>query len=144
MIRLINFFSFLLLSLVIHAQTEESQTPEKETFELTVNVPNVTSDKGKMVYALYTSENFLAEPGMASTSEIKDGTSSTVFKDVIPGTYAVIVYHDVNGNGKLDMNEYGMPMEDYSLSNNPRSMGPPQFQNAKFTVEKSMTLEIKL
>jgi uncharacterized protein (DUF2141 family) len=34
------------------------------------------------------------------------------------GDYAFAVYHDANGNGKLDRNGVGMPTEDYAFSNN--------------------------
>jgi len=33
------------------------------------------------------------------------------FKDVTPGTYAVIVFHDENQNSKLDKNFMGIPQE---------------------------------
>ncbi len=34
-----------------------------------------------------------------------------VFKDLQPGAYAVLVTHDENGNGTLDSNMIGMPVE---------------------------------
>jgi uncharacterized protein (DUF2141 family) len=33
------------------------------------------------------------------------------FRDVMPGTYAVIVFHDENKNGKMDKNFMGTPQE---------------------------------
>jgi len=144
MIKIINIFSFLLLTTFLHAQTEEAATPVKGDLDITINVPNAPSDKGKILYALYTEKNFLGDPVLSSAAKIKDGKSTTRFNGVSAGTYAVIIFHDSNDNGKLDMDEYGMPKENFALSNNPRSMGPPQFQNAKFTLDKSMALEIKL
>jgi hypothetical protein len=44
------------------------------------------------------------------------------FKDVTPSTYAVIVFHDENQNGKLDKNFIGVPQEGYAASNNVRHL----------------------
>jgi len=41
--------------------------------------------------------------------------------DLPHGQYAIAVYHDVNGNGKLDKNLLGIPSEPYAFSNNPRA-----------------------
>jgi len=52
-----------------------------------------------------------------------------------PGTYAVSVYEDLNGNHKLDGNILGIPREPVGASNNPRGrMGPPHFNDCAFRV----------
>jgi len=54
------------------------------------------------------------------------------------GRYAVSVYQDVNGNGRLDMGLLGFPKEPVGASNNPRPhMGPPRFQECAFTMSRS-------
>jgi uncharacterized protein (DUF2141 family) len=58
------------------------------------------------------------------------------FKDVAPGTYAAIVFHDENLSGKLDKNVFGMPQEGYGASNNVRPrFSAPGFQPASFAVK---------
>ena len=58
-----------------------------------------------------------------------------VFKNVAPGTYAAIVFHDENLNGKLDKNFVGMPQEGYGASNNVRPrFSAPGFVDASFVV----------
>jgi uncharacterized protein (DUF2141 family) len=58
-----------------------------------------------------------------------------VFKNVAPGTYAAIVFHDENLNGKLDKNFVGMPQEGYGASNNVRPrFSAPGFAEASFVV----------
>jgi uncharacterized protein (DUF2141 family) len=54
--------------------------------------------------------------------------------------------HDENMNGKLDKNFVGAPKEGYGASNNPKKrMGPPKFDEAKFSLNKpEQTIEIKL
>ncbi len=49
---------------------------------------------------------------------------------------AVSVMHDENGNGKMDSNFLGIPLEGYATSNNvPHSMvGPPRYKDAEFEI----------
>jgi uncharacterized protein (DUF2141 family) len=54
------------------------------------------------------------------------------FPDLPPGSYAVMVMHDENDNGKLDSNFMGMPIEGYGFSNNPGVMRKPTFEEARF------------
>ena len=55
--------------------------------------------------------------------------------DLPPGTYAVSVYEDLNGNHKLDHNLFGIPREPVGASNNPPArIGPPRFNECSFHV----------
>jgi uncharacterized protein (DUF2141 family) len=52
------------------------------------------------------------------------------------GDYAVKSFHDVNGDGRMNTNPFGMPTEPYAFSNNARgNMGPATWAQAHFTVE---------
>jgi acyl-CoA reductase-like NAD-dependent aldehyde dehydrogenase/uncharacterized protein (DUF2141 family) len=66
--------------------------------------------------------------------------------DLPPGTYAVSVYEDWNGNHKLDHNFLGIPREPVGASNNPKGrMGPPRFDECSFylgTAPKSITITL--
>ena len=111
---------------------------------ITATVVNVTSDSGKVVFALYDKSNFRLKPIKASASKIIEGKSVVVFKDIIAGDYAIICYHDRNDNDKMDFRSNGMPLEDYGASNNVMSFGPPNFEDSKFTVsDKDVSLDIK-
>ena len=60
------------------------------------------------------------------------GTPTGVFRDLPPGRYALVAYHDENGDGRLNL-RFGMfPKEGYGLSNAPRLVGPPKFKDAAF------------
>lgn len=56
------------------------------------------------------------------------------------------LYHDENGNGKLDRAVSGMPTEPYGFSNNIQGIfGAPEWEVVKFTIEsKPVTMEIRL
>tara|TARA_R110002049_G_scaffold271324_2_gene448559 strand:+ start:1013 stop:1429 length:417 start_codon:yes stop_codon:yes gene_type:complete len=112
---------------------------------LTLTIDNVTSDKGNVKMALHTVNTFMKGKGIENgQSEIKDGKVTIIFKNVKPGDYAVIAFHDENENNKMDFRENGMPLESYGMSNNVMSFGPPQYDDAKFTVaDKDLELSIR-
>ena len=86
----------------------------------------------------------MKKPIASLEAKIKDGISIVEFKDITPGEYAVICYHDKNNNDKMDFATNGMPLEDYGASNNVMNFGPPTFDNTKFTVSnKNVSLDIK-
>ncbi|UAM99871.1 DUF2141 domain-containing protein [Polaribacter litorisediminis] len=111
---------------------------------ITATVVNVTSNEGKVGFALYNKENFMGTPVLGDKVDVVDGKSIVVFKNVKPGVYAITCYHDKNSNDKMDFAANGMPLEDYGASNNIMSFGPPNFEDAKFSVSnKDVSLEIK-
>jgi uncharacterized protein (DUF2141 family) len=65
--------------------------------------------------------------------------------DLPIGTYAIGVFHDVNGNNSLDTNFLGIPKEQYGFGNDATgSFGPPSFNDAAITVSKDATHTIIL
>jgi len=123
---------------------DASNESKKNIISIKVTVPNTTSDKGTVQFALYDQETFMKAPLIGKVAVIKEGVSTVVFENVTEGAYAVICYHDSNANNKLDFDEQMMPKEDYGMSNNPVLMGPPTFEATKFIVEnKSLDLTIK-
>ena len=48
------------------------------------------------------------------------------------GTYAIAVIQDLDNDGQLDKNVFGIPKEPYGFSNNPKvKWKPPQFEDAQ-------------
>ena len=100
---------------------------------ITVTIDNVSNDNGKVIFALHTSDTFMKGPGIQNAeTKIENGKAVVTFKDVKPGTYAIMALHDANENNQMDYEASGMPKEAYGMSNNPMSYGPPQFYDAKF------------
>jgi uncharacterized protein (DUF2141 family) len=113
---------------------------------VTAIIKNVNSDKGTVRFAIYNSEeSYLQRKFVAvESSEIKDGVAQVTFSGLEPDVYAIICYHDENGNNMLDFQENGMPVEDYGATNNVLAFGPPNFSDAKFELkDKDLTFEIK-
>ncbi|MFL6659563.1 MAG: DUF2141 domain-containing protein [Massilia sp.] len=104
--------------------------------DLTVIVDDVKAAEGNLMIAVYnSSDTFLKTPSNATGTPAKTSDNKFVFKNLPEGDYAFAVYHDANSNGKMDKNLVGIPTEDYGFSNNAMGkMGPPRFDDAKFTV----------
>lgn len=105
--------------------------------DLTIYVDDVKGEAGAVMVAVFNSaETFLKSPVAATgTPAAATAGNAIVIKDLPAGDYAFAVYHDANGNGKMDRNMMGIPTEDYAFSNNALgAMGPPSYDSAKFTV----------
>jgi uncharacterized protein (DUF2141 family) len=59
-----------------------------------------------------------------------DKTAQTVTVAMPHGTYAVSIFQDTNGNGKLDQNFLGIPREPFGFGNNYKPLGKPDFEKA--------------
>lgn len=85
-------------------------------------------------------EHFLKKKGRKQRIRIPVMASQhTVCFDIKqPGTYAVAVYHDVDGNHKLRKRWNMTPNEPFGLSNNPEQhFGFPKFRDSAFTANDS-------
>jgi uncharacterized protein (DUF2141 family) len=71
---------------------------------------------------------------------------NVIFPDLKPGTYALALIHDENGNGKLDTSLV-IPREGFGFSRNPAiAFGPPKFGAAQFAVstgESAQSIKMK-
>ncbi len=118
--------------------------------------PNVTSIKvtgikvasGQLKIAFYDSkENFLHDSKLTCSAIIDvTRTGEMTIPIICPaGIYGMAVYHDVNGNGKLDMTFLGIPKEPYGFSRNSMGMfGPPSFSEAKVDTSLETSIVIDL
>jgi uncharacterized protein (DUF2141 family) len=115
-------------------------TPPVLAADLTVAAQEVRSGEGQVKLMLFEREEGFRKEDKARqvlALPAAAGSVSGVFRDLPPGRYAVIAYHDENGNGKLDL-RFGMfPKEGYGLSNNPKLSGPPKFKDAVFEVTQA-------
>jgi len=116
---------------------------------LTVNITGISQLKGDIYVYLYTSEKgFPIEISKANKflkAKVTKKSLSVSFKDVASGTYAISVYHDMDGNGKINQNFLGIPKEPVGVSNNANGfMGPPKYNYAKFNIKSNKQITINL
>lgn len=107
--------------------------------ELTVNLHGIRAQTGLVKVALVDSQDAWdgkAAPVRGDGAPPSGEDASFTFKDLKPGHYAVMITHDENGNGKLDTNVVGMPLEGYGFSNNPQVMRKPTWDEARLEISK--------
>jgi len=105
--------------------------------DLTVTLHDVRARTGLLKLAVVDSQaswDGQAKPVHADGAPPQGNAATFVFKGLKPGAYAVLVTHDENGNGTLDTNMIGMPIEAYGFSNNPKVMRKPTWDEARFDV----------
>lgn len=123
----------LILGLIFTGHIASAQ--ESDGVTLTVTIENVLTDNGKVLAALHTEETFMKGKGVENFETVaKKGAVTFTFKNVVPGTYAISTLHDANDNRRMDFEANGMPKESYGMSGNEMTMGPPNFDDAKFEV----------
>jgi uncharacterized protein (DUF2141 family) len=123
-----------------------TQSAAAET--LTIIVGNITQAEGSVMVAVAAGKEGFAnvnEPAAAMTEPARLGEITFVATDLPPGEYAIRVMHDVNGNGELDTNFMGMPIEPWAMSNNAKGrFGPPKWKAVKFDLQGDTTQQIDL
>jgi uncharacterized protein (DUF2141 family) len=134
---------FLTISLVFPAAAADLQ----------VTIKGIRSDAGEILIALYDNpagfesaiansaiRGLMPDSGRLVGTAIwaKRGEQSTVFTQLQPGRYALIVIHDANDDGRLNRNAVGVPIEGYGFGNNAQAfLNAPSFDAAAITVGKA-------
>lgn len=104
---------------------------------LTVTLKQVAAAPGNLRASLYREpDSFRKEDKALQVVSVPAaaGEVQLTFRDVPPGRYAVMAYHDADGNGRLNLRLGMFPSEGYGLSNNPKVFGPPPFADSAFDV----------
>ncbi|MFK8059067.1 MAG: DUF2141 domain-containing protein [Polaribacter sp.] len=136
----------LIVGLLLATMLFISNTITAQNKTITVTIANVTSDEGKVGFALYKDKTTfnMRKALQGKEGKIVDGKTTIIFEDVAPGEYAIVCFHDKNNNDKMDFAANGMPLEDYGASNNVMAFAPPTFEGAKFLLkDENLELEIK-
>ena len=106
--------------------------------ELEIIVNALASNRGDVHVAIYnTPELFPDSDGMITKLEvpIEGNAARALFTGLIPGFYAIAVYHDENMNDEFDQGFLGIPLEDFAFSNGAKAfLGPPSFVDAAVNV----------
>jgi uncharacterized protein (DUF2141 family) len=134
--------AFVLPSAPAAAQSDGQCTGHPSDTKLFVRVEGVRSSQGLMAVTLYADDphRFLAHHGSlyVGRSPAHAGVTRACIYVPKPGIYAIVVYHDVNSNRKLDRNFIGFPAEGGGFSNNPTTfLGLPSFRSVRFRVKES-------
>jgi uncharacterized protein (DUF2141 family) len=129
-------------------------SPAVTASELRITVEGIRSTQGTILIGLYDSletftraikfppkDGFLNDPDRFAAVALRANAarrSAVVLTNLDPGQYAIILFHDENGNGRLDKNALGVPTEPYGFSNNVQGfLAPPAFSKAVMQITTS-------
>jgi uncharacterized protein (DUF2141 family) len=112
------------------------------TTELDLRVENLRNDRGTVRICVTGDQAYFPacqrDPAKVSIT-VPAANASADLTLAGPGNYAVAVFHDENGNGKLDK-VLGIPREGFGFSRNPAiRLGPPRYAEARMTLEPGRT-----
>lgn len=118
-----------------------------EHASLTVGVTGLRSTRG-LVQACITADpatfpDCQKDPHARHLS-VPAGNPAITFANVAPGRYAVALFHDENGNGRLDK-VLMVPKEGFGFSRDaPVKMSAPKFEAAAFDVTGGAPVRMKM
>ena len=120
----------------------------EDSATVTVNVTGIDRVAGTIRIGIYDSAQTFPKDGKQMKGVVKKvgGTSQAISFDLPPNKkYAFAVFHDVNGNNKLDKNMMGIPTEKYGFSNNAReTFSAPAFKDASVQFSENARISIRL
>ena len=109
----------------------------EEATSLTVVVEGIETVQGTINLGLFDKAGYDGETGAINGAKITVDaeTVTATIEGVAPGSYGIKLYQDVNDNGEMDTNPFGMPIEPYAFSNNAKGrFGPAKWDQAVFEV----------
>jgi len=113
-----------------------------------VRIHGIKEIKGKIIIGLYNKSKGFPVVGKqykGIVTKITAKTATYTFKNVPDGHYAIALFHDINSNGKLDYNFFGIPEELYAFSCITKTcFKTPEFNEAKFKLKNKHTLKLKM
>ncbi|MEM9925433.1 MAG: DUF2141 domain-containing protein [Cyanobacteria bacterium P01_D01_bin.50] len=117
---------------------------------LAVTIKGLKNQKGQVCFSLFSSSRGFPSSNkralQAKCVKLGDASAKLNIPSLKAGTYAIAIFHDSNGDGKLNRNYLGIPKEGFGFSRNPRVItGPPKFgDSAVFVAGFSTDIQINV
>ena len=117
--------------------------------DLVVHTSGFNHERGQAIASLFREgDDVFGTPYVRVTAPIHQGKATLVFPNVKSGNYALITFHDENGNNELDHNILRLPAEPLGFSNGFKLSafsGMPNFEKLRFAFTlDSKPLEISV
>lgn len=111
--------------------------PVAAAADLTVTVEGIAQTQGTIMLGLFDEATYDGDGAVNGANlKVEADRVTVTFEGLEPGEYAVRLYHDLNDDGEMNTNPFGMPTEPYAFSNDARGrFGPAKWDDAKFTLE---------
>ena len=139
MLRTVSVIAALTIFTAPALAAEPSDASVSLTFE-------TGAETGAVMVALYDEASYSGgQPVRAARIDVAAGERSVTFDGLVDGDYGVKAFHDVNGNGRMDTNPFGMPTEPFAFSNNAvGNMGPAGWDRVHFAVSGTTAQTISI
>ena len=141
----------LIVALIFAMAPLNQSTTDLKKNTITIEISNLKNTKGQICVLVFNGKSGYPEDfNKAHKSKIFPVTGNTTtvkMEDIISGDYVLTVLHDENGNRIMDKNIFGVPLEGYGVSNNPKPnrFGPPDYTKGIIHVKnKNQTIGISL
>lgn len=124
------------IALNVPALAAAAATPQPAQLE--VDFTGIQEPTGAIMLAIFDSEaGYNSEkPVRGMRLVVGAAAAKTLIEGLPAGRYAIKSFHDVDGDGKMATNPYGMPVEPFAFSNNAKgNMGPASWAQAAFEVK---------
>lgn len=116
------------------------------TTTLEITFTNIAPATGQIMLALFDSEDAYGrggKPVRAIALQVTGTTATATIENLLHGRYGFKIVHDVNGDGAMNTNPFGMPIEPFAFSNNAvGNMGPATWEAAAFDIAGPTTQTI--
>jgi uncharacterized protein (DUF2141 family) len=123
---------------------------QDHTANLALSFTGIEEQQGAVMGVLFDSEdsfNGKGAPARMIMVTADKAEVATQFAGLKPGRYAIKAFHDIDGDGKMGTNPFGMPIEPFAFSNNAvGNMGPAKWADAAFEIkagDNAHSIEIK-
>lgn len=144
---MLKVFKVSTVAIATLASLNFGKTIAVPTAKLRIVVNQLPNQKGEICMRIYAKEQGFPQ---SSKNVVQSGCTKITGRSAIKefyglpyGTYAVALFHDENGDGKLNTNFLGIPREGFGISNNPTlSTSAPKFKNSSFPLKGDTTIKI--
>ena len=112
-----------------------------------VKIMWVEHEDGFIDLKIYTNKDSFLKEELAFESVRKKpskGVTIIPLSKIHEGKMAIVVYHDENGDGKLNTGLFWRPKEGFAFSNDYTPKGPPKYSKAVIEVIHNKTIIIEL
>lgn len=124
---------------IISLTAAHARADDRRAANLIIHASGFAHERGQAIASLfYEGDDVFKKPRARVMSAIQEGKAILVFPELMPGHYAVLVFHDENGNGDLDHNTLRLPAEPLGYSNGFELnlfSGLPSFGKLRFAFE---------
>ena len=123
-----------------------SQAADDKTLcDTEIVVTGIKENSGTIVISIHdSSESFRKHIPYRNVEQAATGEKAVYRIRLKAGNYAFCVYHDVNGDGKLNANAIGIPKEPFGFSNYDGKGPPGNFKKHKVFIDGAATVNIPL